>query len=291
MSSPSIVNGLAIRILTIDHVALIQKTDLYPNLKNDGDSAFCLALSTFYFFKMEEAKHLIGGIRMIINELKLKTNQLAVLKNFYGELLGFSCKEIGDKQLMIPIGESKLIFEQTLAYGDPYYHVAINIPQNQFQEAKKWIKQYVSLQVEDGEDEVFFQELQAHSLYFLDPAGNIMEFIARHDLPNDRFAAFTAEACLGISEIGIPTEHINDTAVKLIRYDIPVRNNQEIIDNMLNFMGKDGVYLIVAPLGRRWIFSDLISKPFPLQVIVDDKFEIALDDNGRISIETVFEKS
>ncbi|MDQ0175528.1 hypothetical protein [Bacillus chungangensis] len=228
---------------------------------------------------------------MIIKELRLKTKRLEALKEFYGELLGFSCKEIGDKQLMIPIGESKLIFEQTLAYGDPYYHVAINIPQNQFQEAKKWIKQYVSLQVEDGEDEVFFQELQAHSLYFLDPAGNIMEFIARHDLQNDRFAAYTAEACLGISEIGIPTEHVVDTAEELVRHGIPVINNEEIVDKQLNFMGKNGVYLIVAPLRRRWIFSDLISKPFPLQVIVDDKFEIALDDNGRISIETVFEKS
>ena len=227
----------------------------------------------------------------MINELKLKTNQLRDLKNFYGELLGFSCKEIGDKQLMIQIGESKLIFEQTSAYGEPYYHVAINIPHNQFQEAKKWIQQYVSLQVEDGEDEAYFQNLQADSLYFLDPAGNIMEFIARHELKNDRFAAFTADTCLGISEVGIPTEHVIDTAEKLIRHGIPVRNNQEIVDNTLNFMGKEGVYLIVAPLGRRWIFSDLISKPYPLQVVVDNKYEIVLDDNGHIRIETVFEKN
>lgn len=57
---------------------------------------------------------------------------------------------------------------------------------------------------ENGNTTIDFGNWNAHSLYFKDAAGNILEFIARHDLQNasDQFEI------LSISEIGLATQDV-----------------------------------------------------------------------------------
>ena len=81
-------------------------------------------------------------------------------------------------------GKSKLIFEETDIDVNPYYHFAFNIPSNKFEEAFEWMKQKVELLwLEDYKSYIAdFVNWHAKSFYFLDPAGNILELIARFDL-------------------------------------------------------------------------------------------------------------
>lgn len=82
------------------------------------------------------------------------------------------------------------------------YHFAINVPQNQFEDAVTWLSDRVELlsDTETGDSEIFFEDWNAHAVYCLDPAGNLLELIARHDLSNDSDRPFGSENFLEVSE-------------------------------------------------------------------------------------------
>ncbi len=61
---------------------------------------------------------------------------------------------------------------------------AFNIPENQFREAKAWLASRVEIARPNGSDEIFYDDWNAHAVYFPDPGGNLVEFIARHNLPD-----------------------------------------------------------------------------------------------------------
>ena len=56
-----------------------------------------------------------------------------------------------------------------------------------------------------------FRSSNAHSIYFLDPAGNIGEFIAHHDLKNSRSGDFTTNDILQVNEIGVVVDDVFST--------------------------------------------------------------------------------
>jgi hypothetical protein len=68
---------------------------------------------------------------------------------------------------------------------DGAYHFAFNIPENQIRSAKEWLMpRTVLLKDEQGNDYFQHSGWNSEAVYFKDPAGNILEFIARHDLSN-----------------------------------------------------------------------------------------------------------
>ncbi len=62
---------------------------------------------------------------------------------------------------------------------------------------------------------VDYSHWNAHSIFFLDPAGNVVEYIARHDLKNGDSAPFGWSDILYASEIGIVVDDVAATAAKL----------------------------------------------------------------------------
>src|SRR5262249_47447485 len=55
----------------------------------------------------------------------------------------------------------------------------------------------------------------AHSIFFFDPAGNVVEHIARHDLKNDGRGAFGSADILYASEIAWVVDDVAATGSKL----------------------------------------------------------------------------
>lgn len=191
---------------------------------------------------------------------------------FYENQLQWELMDITDKKAIFRIGESLLVLHQD-EESKHYYHFALNIPPNLFQSAKHWVQQRVALSTEDGEDEANFTESKADAFYFEDPAGNIIEYIARHvTIPHAKEQEFTPQHLVGISEIGVSAGEMRPVLDKLVEMGIAPRNNQEIHDSTyLNFMGEreDGNYIIVGPVGRRWIFSDKLGKVTPVIIHTD----------------------
>lgn len=230
----------------------------------------------------------MGGIYMLINKVILYSNVLKnVLKDFYVEELGFTLIENNDEAFTIQVGQSELEFVKNNTDEKPFYHFAFNIPKNKFEGAKAWAKSKVAFNSENGEDEVYFEYSDAHSFYFEDPSGNIVEFIARNSIAPSQAIPFSAQSVINISEINITTNDVLRIGQQLIDCGIPVRDDEPLKDDGLNFMGEKekGSFLLLGSEGRRWIFSDKKAEIFPLTVQIDGMKKIVLDHEGNVNLE------
>ncbi|MDQ3193541.1 MAG: ring-cleaving dioxygenase, partial [Bacteroidota bacterium] len=145
---------------------------------------------------------------MRIEQLILHTGKLNSLKDFYKIKLGMNVTGETANSFTIQTSSTNIIFNLSTGLQNPFYHFAFNIPENQFMEAKNWAKERVELISLNGEDEFDFKNWNAHSLYFYDPSGNIIELIARHNLKNSSVKKFTGKSLLNVSEIGFPVHDV-----------------------------------------------------------------------------------
>jgi catechol-2,3-dioxygenase len=113
------------------------------------------------------------------------------------------------EKLEVQAGATKLVFTLADAGFDGAYHFAFNIPKNQFHAAKAWISKRIPLlHDETGKNEFDSESWNSHSVYFKDTAGNVLEFIARHNLKNAVNGDFDSSQILNVSEIGLPSEDV-----------------------------------------------------------------------------------
>ncbi|NOS84366.1 MAG: hypothetical protein HOP31_04415 [Ignavibacteria bacterium] len=205
---------------------------------------------------------------MKIRELQLFTGSINLLNGFYSEALGLEVSKIEYDKLKVKVGATDLIFvEETKS--NPYYHFAINIPENQINEAVEWLKPKVLLIESNCSSLIDFPNWNAHSVYFYDPAGNIVELIARHDLDNSSTRPFSANSFLNISEIGLPVDN-----VKTFHYLIKEHFGEELWSgNQETFAAigdQNGLFIIVTT-HRNWFPTDKPCNIFPLTVKIENK--------------------
>ena len=213
----------------------------------------------------------------MIESATFYTNKLKALKRFYVDLLELDLVDLREGQMTFRVGESEVTFKET--EQPAFYHFAFNIPGNQFSMMKYIIKDRLSLNWEDGRDEVYFPSFDADSMYFEDPAGNIVELIGRRK--RDLFGDLTKESFLNISEVGIVTPDVAGVGEQLLDAGIPLRKGTDIHPDELNFLGRGDTYIVLVPPGRRWYFSKKASDVFPLELSWDGK-KIGIDNNGNL---------
>ncbi|MEH7225286.1 VOC family protein [Bacillus sp. JJ1566] len=222
---------------------------------------------------------------MEIKLLILQTVRIKEMKKFYVDLFGFPLVKEEKNRFRIAVGSSELEFTSENVKGNPYYHFAFNIPSNKFNEAKEWAKERVQLNTEDGDDEAYFSFFDAHALYFDDPAGNIVEFIARNTSEKGT-KPFSIESVLNISEIGLTVNDAISVGNRLIDLGINKRDNEPISQTSLNFMGEKskGIFIILNQPGRRWIFSDKASAVYPIEIHTTDGSRITVGSDNLVEI-------
>ncbi|GKV57089.1 hypothetical protein NCCP2222_30360 [Sporosarcina sp. NCCP-2222] len=212
----------------------------------------------------------------MIESATFYTNKLKALKRFYVDLLELDVVEQSEGQMTFRVGESEVTFKET--EQPAFYHFAFNIPGNQFSMMKYFIKDRLSLNWEDGRDEVYFSSFNADSMYFEDPAGNIVELIGRRK--RDLFGDLTKESFLNISEVGIVTPDVEGVGEQLLDAGIPLRKGTDIHPDELNFLGRGDTYIVLVPPGRRWYFSKKASEVYPLEMYWNGK-KIGIDSDGK----------
>lgn len=76
---------------------------------------------------------------------------------------------------------------------------------------------------------VDYRHWNAHSIFFLDPAGNVVEYIARHDLKNGDNTPFAWTDILYASEIALVVDDVPATAAQLTEVSgvAPYRNGSD----------------------------------------------------------------
>ena len=145
---------------------------------------------------------------MKITTLELPTKDLQAQRDFYANVLELPVNVSSDR-LEVTVGKTLLVFTQASADFNGAYHFAFNIPENQFHTSKAWLaRRALILHDENGKEDFESQDWNSHSLYFKDAAGNILEFIARHNLKNAVDGEFDGSQILNVSEIGLPSEDV-----------------------------------------------------------------------------------
>src|SRR5690625_109830 len=216
----------------------------------------------------------------MFNSVLLYTNQLKELRRFYMNILELNITDETEEAFSIDIGTSKLTFKQS---DKPcFYHYAINIPGNQFSMLKHRIKERIPLNRERGIDEVYFSSFDADSMYFEDPAGNIIELIGRRK--RDLFGNPTfAESFFNISEVGIVSAHLDDLSEEFQDIGLPLRGT-EISYDSVNFFGREESFIVLVPPERKWYFSEQISEVFPLEIELTNGYHITINEEGLANI-------
>ncbi len=218
-----------------------------------------------------------------IKQLTLYTAELDRMLAFYTQMLGVEQVHQQSDAFTITLGASQIQFRTAAGETNPFYHVAINIAANHFQEAKRWLSGFGELLTENGEDQAYFDFFDAYSCYIEDPAGNIIELISRQQAAPVVDVPFSPQQLLSIGEINITTTDVEQAAMLLKQASFPVEMDR-IETSGLNFVGDQDVFLLLGPAGRRWLFSERVSEIYPLQLELSTGATLSVLETGEVVI-------
>lgn len=204
-------------------------------------------------------------------EIDAPRGSLGELEAFYGNKLGVPIELHDATRLGLRIGHSTVVFQQATGNERPFYHFAFLVPGNRFAAAHSWLASRTDiLPHRDSDDTVFeFTFLNAHSCYFHDPAGNIVELIAHHDIAESDTpdAAFSVADLLGVSEIGLVVPDKSDAAERLRdSLGLTVWQGDPHSPDGLAFVGRQAHTVILSLPGRGWLPTGRQAEQHPVRV-------------------------
>lgn len=207
---------------------------------------------------------------MNIREIILQTRHLEQQKTFYTQTMGLPSVKDAAHSFTVQAGESLLSFESSAAAdGNPFYHFAFDIPGNQVDESVAWLQSRgISLNVlPQDQDRIYSESWNATSVYFYDPAGSLVEFIARHNLGRSSSDPFGAGSLLTISEIGLVVHDVPSVQELLgARFSLPPYKDYT---PTFAAIGDEHGLFILSAYNRIWRGSDKEAKVYKTEVIVE----------------------
>ncbi|MDA6072129.1 VOC family protein [Flavobacterium sp. AC] len=208
---------------------------------------------------------------MKLEHIQIQTNDIQKTSAFYKDILDLPIIENNSKSVSIQAGNSILKFVDNPQFQS-IYHFAFNIPENKLDEAIDWCKNKVDLIfIEDEKLITNFESWKANAVYFYDNNGNLLEFIARHDLNNAQTTAFSSKSILNISEIGI----VNENPLELGNL-LKTKHGLEFFSKNANSelfsaVGDDEGLLIIVQPNRNWYPTQTPSESNPTEVKIENK--------------------
>ena len=158
-----------------------------------------------------------GGEHRILALRLLTAAPLDEMRDYYCKTLGMTLARETESELEIRAGQTQITFARAdSAAGAPFYHFAFNIPENKIKAAHDWqadrgplIPTPIYMQDRNFPKTVrHFRNWNAHSVFFWDPAGNIVEYIGRHTLKNAAKGPFTPADIHYASEIAFIADDV-----------------------------------------------------------------------------------
>jgi hypothetical protein len=182
--------------------------------------------------------------------LQAPEGSVSILDDFYIEQLGFKRTE----QSGVLIGETGLAFGG--GPGEPFYHFALLVPGNRFDEALEWIAERTAVlpDLETGEVVFDFDNWDALACYFHDPVGNIVELIAHQGVDETSTRGpFSAAEVVGFSELGLVGDRAEMAAA--LHSELGLEQWAGDLDHeaRLAFVGEKARTFILSPEGRGWL--------------------------------------
>lgn len=200
--------------------------------------------------------------------IRLRTSKLSEMRDYYSTTLGLPTTLAGGA-LTVTAGRSVLEFTAAGAGTNPYYHFAFNIPENKLAASMEWLRPRCPIfKSADGREVYNFANWNAHSCYFHDPAGNILEFIARHTLANSASGGFAVRDILNVSEIALVAQELPAIAEKL-KSDLGVRDYPGTSSGFMPIGNEHGLFILMTT-GRAMLGGTALAEQHPVEVVMRD---------------------
>lgn len=206
---------------------------------------------------------------MHITELQLIAQDCSHQQAFYTTLLDLPLLAETTDAFAVQAGTTRIQFQRA-EQEKIQYHFAFTIPTNRMAQAKEWLQTRVPLlSAPDGQEEFDFKSWNAHSIYFYDADNNIVEFIAHHDLPNDRFGPFSGRDLLHVSEIGLVVDTVPRQVADFTSH-LGLTPYRGSIGDQFAAMGDIYGLFIIVEKGRAWFPTQAdAAVVLPTQVTMD----------------------
>jgi catechol 2,3-dioxygenase-like lactoylglutathione lyase family enzyme len=214
---------------------------------------------------------------MRFRHVTLATADPATLRPFYAEMLGLPVSDTTDG-FVVAIGSSAMEFRRATADTEPTYHVAFSVPGGSIGTAAEWLAARTDLRTDDGRTRFRYESLGATAVYAADPAGNVLELLARDERAgfDDEFGP---DSLLDIAEIGVVVDDVPAVAGALASmFDLDGPSEAEFA-----YLGDDGAFVLATP-GRHWIPTEQPAVPAPLTVVATGGEGAVSFDDGRVAV-------
>lgn len=202
---------------------------------------------------------------MRIATVELDTARAAQQRAFWGETLGLPVETLDDGGFAATAGATRVVFRAS-AEPRPLAHLAFNVPENRIADGRDWIAQRTPILPNQGEDITDFSFWNAHSVYFADADGNVLELIARHGLDNASDEPFGPRALLEVSEVGLQVADVGEAVAWLEgELGLPFYSGDR---KTFSAVGDERGVFILVPEGRAWLPTDTPAGPRPQVVTI-----------------------
>ncbi|QKY20825.1 VOC family protein [Halolamina sp. CBA1230] len=217
---------------------------------------------------------------MRLRHVTLSTADPDALRPFYAETLGLPVSDTVEG-FVVAVGASAMEFRRASAGETPTYHVAFSVPGDSGDAAAAWLDARADLLADDGRTQFRYEYLDATAVYAADPAGNVLELLARGGRagPNEG-DGFGPDSLLDIGEIGVVVDDVPTAAAALADvFDVDGSPDDEFayLDD------EDGAFVLAAP-GRDWFPTAQPAVPAPLTVVAAGGRGTVSFDGGRVTV-------
>lgn len=192
------------------------------------------------------------------------------LKAFYADRLAFeSPEDVGGDVLALTVGSATARFSEAAPSEAPFYHFALLVPGNRFEDAYAWLAARTRLlpDPETGDTIFDFDNWAALACYCLDPAGNIVELIAHRGVSHSPTeGAFSARELVDFSEVGMVVPDKERSVALLEQMGLCAWDGEITDPHRLVFVGERARTLILSHPGRGWLPTGRPAELHPVEV-------------------------
>lgn len=139
---------------------------------------------------------------MRFDELELSVPDLEAARAFYAGVLQL-VELPAAAGLALAAGRTRLTLRAAPPGERPRYHSAFSVPLARFDAARRLVAGHTPLITAGGDEVIVHAGWDAVAFYFRDPAGSILECIARRGDLADDDAALAAPAIASVCEVGL----------------------------------------------------------------------------------------
>ncbi|MBD3165671.1 hypothetical protein GF324_03670 [bacterium] len=210
---------------------------------------------------------------MYFLKLHLHAADLKATAAFYNDVLDLPILYHTDSNLSLQAGATTLYFSRAHEGTKPHYHFAFRIPEERFQDLRLHLEENIELlpNLEREQSHVHdHPDLeQARSLYFKDPAGNLVEAIMRPLTGTKAATPFGSGWVESINEIGMPASDVEGVA-QLLKKNIKLPFYHRMSDHVIAY-GDSHAMLLVVERGWQWTPKSYEgAQVYPVEVTIAD---------------------